>query len=367
VGEILREEDAIDEAVKELEEAYRYDEDAARYPLVRALLAHGERTELSGREDDALNIYQRVLAISPREAVAQEKLAEIRSIRRKRALDAMAGEVETLVQGEEWDKAAEIYGRLIELDPEDNRWSEGLKQVEKERGIARRYAEGLGAMQQSKWAEAQRAFADVVYERPTYQDAAELLASATRQDKPDPAAAQTERKVRPAIPWRRWMRMAMIAAVPLLLLGLGIWIGMMIVFPPSEPPIAGLPSPTPRTLTGHTGVVYSVVFSPDGQLLASGSADQTIRLWKVGDGSLVRELKGHTRPVQSVAFSPDGQLLASGSNDQTVRLWKVGDGSLVRELTGHTDGVQSVAFSPHGQLLASASSDLTVRLWPSPE
>jgi tetratricopeptide (TPR) repeat protein len=359
VGETLREEGAIDEAVKELEEAYRYDEDAARYPLIRALLAQGESTAQTGREDDALNIYQRVLELSPREAVAREKLAEIRSVRRKRALESMAAEVATLVQDEKWDKAAEVYTRLIELDPEDNRWSEGLRQMEKERGIARRYSEGLGAMQQSKWADAQRAFADVVYERPTYQDAAELLASATRQDKLEQA--------RPAKPWRRWMRMAMIAAVPLLLLGLGTWIGIMIVFRPPEPPIAGLPSQTSRTLTGHTGVVYSVVFSPDGQLLASGSADQTIRLWKVGDGSLVRELKGHTRPVQSVAFSPDGQLLASGSNDQTVRLWKVGDGRLVRELTGHTGPVQSVAFSPHGQLLASASSDLTVRLWTSPE
>jgi tetratricopeptide (TPR) repeat protein len=369
VGETLREEGAIDEAVKELEEAYRYDEDAARYPLIRALLAQGERVEQLGCEDDALNIYQRVLDLSPREAVAREKLAEIHSIRRKRALQSMAAEVATLVQAEEWDKAAEVYGRLVELDPEDQRWSEGLKQVEQERGLARRYAEGLGAMQQSKWAEAQRAFADVIYERPTYEDAAELLASATRQGKSKPAAAEMRPNAWLGIFGRRSRQVAMIVAAVLLLflLGFWAWVGIDKLFITHVEPPPGPSSPTPRILTGHTGVVYSVVFSPDGQLLASGSADQTIRLWKVGDGSLVRELKGHTRPVQSVAFSPDGQLLASGSNDQTVRLWKVGDGSLVRELKGHTEWVRSVAFSPHGQALASASSDLTVRLWSSPK
>jgi tetratricopeptide (TPR) repeat protein len=99
-------EGAIDEAVKELEEAYHYDEDAPRYPLIRALLAQAESTAQTGREGDALNIYQRVLELSPREAVAREKLAEIRSVRRRRALESIAAEIAILVQDEEWDKAA---------------------------------------------------------------------------------------------------------------------------------------------------------------------------------------------------------------------------------------------------------------------
>jgi WD40 repeat protein len=79
-----------------------------------------------------------------------------------------------------------------------------------------------------------------------------------------------------------------------------------------------------------------VSFSPDGRLLASGSLDKTIKLWRVEDGSLVRTLTGHTDVVNSVAFSPDGRLLASGSWDKTIKLWRVADGSLVRTLTGHT-------------------------------
>jgi WD40 repeat protein len=116
-----------------------------------------------------------------------------------------------------------------------------------------------------------------------------------------------------------------------------------------------------RTLTGHTDWVRSVAFSPDGRLLASGSDDETIKLWEVASGSLVRSL-GHTAPVLSVAFSPDGRLLASGSYKE-IKLWDVATGSLVRTLTGHTNWVLSVAFSPDGRLLASGSADKTIKLW----
>ncbi|KAL4869265.1 hypothetical protein BDV12DRAFT_196507 [Aspergillus spectabilis] len=122
-------------------------------------------------------------------------------------------------------------------------------------------------------------------------------------------------------------------------------------------------SPELHTLEGHFDWVQSVAFSQDGQLLASGSYDRTIKLWDPATGTLKYTLEGHSGPVQSVTFSQDGQLLASGSSDQTIKLWDPATGTLKHTLEGHSGWVQSVAFSQDGQLLASGSSDQTIKLW----
>jgi tetratricopeptide (TPR) repeat protein len=118
-----------------------------------------------------------------------------------------------------------------------------------------------------------------------------------------------------------------------------------------------------NTLKGHEGSVWSVGFSPDGKQLASGSVDNTIKIWDVTTGKVLNTLKGHESWVRSVGFSPDGKKLASGSVDNTIKIWDVTTGKVLNTLKGHESWVRSVGFSPDGQQLASGSDDKTIKIW----
>ena len=121
----------------------------------------------------------------------------------------------------------------------------------------------------------------------------------------------------------------------------------------------------------HETAVFSLAFSKDGRLLASGSGDQVIKIWDSESWQLRQELTDPSPPmlnamVLSVVFHPkDSRLLAWGSTDGTV---KVGDTATkeIRTLGGQMLGVTSVAFSPDGQWIASGSADGTIKFWQVP-
>ncbi|MCS7264383.1 MAG: WD40 repeat domain-containing protein [Armatimonadetes bacterium] len=133
------------------------------------------------------------------------------------------------------------------------------------------------------------------------------------------------------------------------------------------------------TLTAHTGWVRCIAFSPNGNLIATagfsllplGSWWETpIPLWSAKDGTLLSSLRvgtwgfirGHRGPISAVAFSPNGQLIASGGNDKTVKVWSV-EGRLLCSLEGHIGLVNTVAFSTDGQYIASGDSNGTILVW----
>jgi WD40 repeat protein len=114
--------------------------------------------------------------------------------------------------------------------------------------------------------------------------------------------------------------------------------------------------------------VLAVDFSRDGQLLTTGgglpSRGGELKLWRVADGSLVREIKdAHSDTVFSVRFSPDGQHLASCGADRAVKVFSVASGEQVRSFAGHTAHVLSVSWKADSKLLVSCGTDQTIKLW----
>ena len=150
-------------------------------------------------------------------------------------------------------------------------------------------------------------------------------------------------------------------------------------------------------LSGYTERIRALAFAPDNSLLASGSEDNTLRLWNTatarevltlaGDSNLVQALASSSPDgiplpswdprterllatsnenpgrVRSLAFSPDGTTLASGSADGRVRLWEVETGGVLSSFSTHDGLVLALAFSVEGKVLASGGSDTLVRLW----
>jgi serine/threonine protein kinase len=161
---------------------------------------------------------------------------------------------------------------------------------------------------------------------------------------------------------------------------------------------------TPENFAQNTDAVWAVTFSPDGQTIASGSQDTTLKLWDIKTRKETKSLVGDFSPIYAVDFnsdgteissgsglwrilewnlttgkeypplehlatiwsidvSPDNQKIASASADKTVKIWDRQTGTILQNLTDHQDQVYAVVFSPDGQLLVTASQDKTIKIW----
>ncbi len=118
-----------------------------------------------------------------------------------------------------------------------------------------------------------------------------------------------------------------------------------------------------RTLKDHLSSINTIAFSPDGQTIASGSADRTIKLWYINSTVPCWTLGVHSSLVDAIAFSPDGQTIASGSWDYTIKIWDVETGELIHTFGEHSGWIKCIAISSDRQILASGSADRTIKIW----
>ncbi len=116
-------------------------------------------------------------------------------------------------------------------------------------------------------------------------------------------------------------------------------------------------------MTGHTDLVYSVVWSPDGTRLATASQDKTARLWEWPSGKELKQFKDHSDAVTRVCFAPDGKSIFTSSQDHNVRRFDVNTGLVLKVFSGHGEVVNAVAISPNGKSLISSGQEPAVRWW----
>lgn len=134
--------------------------------------------------------------------------------------------------------------------------------------------------------------------------------------------------------------------------------------PAFRPQAKYVPYTQSHVLRGHKRGISCVRFSPSGKLIASSSADATVRIWCAIIGKHLNTLEGHLAGISTLAWAPDSRTLATGSDDKSIRLWDVTTGkSHPHPLTGHHNYIYSLAFSPKGNILVSGSYDEAVYLW----
>ena len=117
------------------------------------------------------------------------------------------------------------------------------------------------------------------------------------------------------------------------------------------------------TLSGHHGKVNSIAFNSNRKILASGGVDKNIKLWDIETGFEIKTFSGHNLAITALAFSPEGKVLASSSGEHTIKLWDTETGKNIGNLIGHHGAVNTIAFNADGTRLASGGEDKKIKVW----
>jgi WD40 repeat protein len=118
-----------------------------------------------------------------------------------------------------------------------------------------------------------------------------------------------------------------------------------------------------KTMTGHGGNIYDIVFTSDSKYVVSASADNSARMWDLSTGKTIRTFPGHEKFVFCLAISPDNAYLLTGSQDAAIKLWDIQSAECIYTFYGHKDAVNALAFHPSGDTFISGSADRSVMIW----
>jgi tetratricopeptide (TPR) repeat protein len=394
MGALFMEEDRVGEAVSILEQAFQFDEDNARYPLVRALLAQGALQESADQDDLALRSYDRSLVLSPRERNASERRSAIliklgqrrlesgdfdgaeaafvdagasdqvevvEATRRRRQIDQLKAKLD---QAQDVAAAIVVVDELLLLEPENGQWKIVRANLEEQNVIQRNYSEGIGALSTGDYERAVAALAEVVHLRPDFKDAASRLSLAVNKRR---AAAKAAAK--PRFRWRRWLvyLAGTLTAGIAAMVAIGVWIGStarntsrgwedgatVTIHEDASAPSAT--SAIQFDTKQHSNVLAS--FVPQSLLMLSGGNDGLVRLWDLNSRNVLFT-RDHKSPIRVLAVSHTGDRFLTLAGDNTVRIFQIGRASPGHPVAFEMQHIalegplRDAALSPDGKLVA---------------
>jgi len=408
-GEALVNLGDVDAGLVELESACREDDKAGREPLVRGLVARARKLSGERREDEALEVCDRALKLSPQNGAAYQlqlslymrkgdgallrddlegasnayrlagdlkKAEQVHTLFRWQKQADVEARARSLEIDERWAEAIVMYEKLLEIAYEKDikeSWKTALSHCREEAELAVVFDEAMLAFQATDWPAAQKLLLALLNRRLDYHRgshfATELLDHAVRADSVDfiqSLPVFSPLKLAPAmISIQNARRMVRLARWGMGKVG-------EVAFTRDDQYLVVSSSvgvyfyrkgknEIVRFIDTDTAVECMSV-SPDCSRIATGFEDGTILVWRVADGALIRKLRGHARKVTVLAFSPDSEVVASGADDGSVRLWNVADGKILMMMQGRLRGITGIDFSPDGGHVAIAGGDNKIRV-----